>query len=126
MRLPSSGTGGTSTTNAYLSEDGTKILVGNLVGSLLGGLWLTFVGGWISVGEAVARVHIRILDAIAGLYSGVLRAFGVGGAQTLRVSWAEAFRSATAADPVLAPLLLTMELVVVSWLLVYAQRRWTG
>ena len=106
-------------------KDG-EILVGKLVSSLLGGLWLAFAGGWITVTQAIARVHIRILDAAAGTVVRIVQAAGGGGAETIRVAWGEAFRTAAEANPVFVPVIMSLELVVVSALLLYARRRWTG
>lgn len=110
---------------AFLSDDGTEILVGKLVSTLLGGLWITVIAGWITVVEAIVAVHVRVLNAMTGLSVGVIRAAGVGGAETLRVAWAEAFRAAAAANPLFAPTIMTLELVLVSALLLFALRRWT-
>lgn len=112
--------------DAFLSDDGTEILVGKLVSTLLGGLWLTVSAGWITVVQAIVRVHLRIIDAAASLYAGVIRAAGAGGAETLRVSWRAAFQAAVDTNPLLAPTIMTLEVVIVSALLLYARRRWTS
>ncbi len=105
-------------------KDG-EILVGKLVSSLLGGLWLAVAGGWITVMQSINRVHIQILDAAAGMVVRIVEAAGGGGAETIRVAWAEAYRAAVAANPLLAPALMTLEIILVSALLLYARRRWT-
>lgn len=121
--LSNSTSGGTGL-RASAFTDGGEILVGKLVSTLLGGLWLTVAAGWITVNQAIVRVHFRILDAIADLYVGVIEAVGQGGAKTLRVSWAESFRAATEVNGLLAPMLFSAEVIVVSALLLFARRRW--
>lgn len=104
---------------------GGEILVGKLVSTLLGAVWLTVVAGWITVSQAIVTVHLRVIDAIAQLYVRVIKAFGQGGAETIRASWRSAFLAAVETNELLAPLLLTTEVVVVSALLLWARRRWT-
>jgi hypothetical protein len=122
---PSGSAAGSSLSpETFLSDDGTEILVGKLISTLLGGLWLTVSAGWITVTQAIVRIHIRLLDAASGAVVAIVQAAGAGGAETLRVAWGEAFRAAAAANPLLAPAILSLELVVVSALLLYARRRW--
>lgn len=105
--------------------DGGKILVGKLVGTFLGSIWLAFIGGWISVQTAVAQVHIQALNQAGQSAAAVVTAFGAGGADTLRYTWGEAFRAAVETSPLLAPAIMSVELIVVSYLLIWARRRWT-
>jgi len=105
-------------------EDG-EILLGKLVSTLLGGVWLTVVAGWITINQAIVQVHINLLDVAARSYARMIRAAGQGGAETLEVGWASAFQAAVDAEPLLAPIIFSAEVVVVSALLLWARRRWT-
>ena len=107
----------------YVTEEG-DLLLAKLVSTLLGSVWLTVAAGWIMVVEAIARVHIIVLDTAGATVVRVIQAFGFGGARTLQVSWGAAFRAAVEAEPMLAPVLFSLEIVVVSALLLWARRRW--
>lgn len=106
--------------------DGGSVKIAKLVGALLGSLWLTVVGGWITFVQAIATVHIRVLDALASMYVRIIRAVGTGGAETIRVSWTSAFRAASEANPLFTPILFSLEIAVVAGLLVWARRRWVS
>lgn len=107
-------------------EAGTgNIKLAKLISTLLGAVWLTAAAGWIIITQAIVTVHLRVIGAVATLFTRVIRAFGQGGAETLRESWQAAFLSATQMSKLFAPLLLTVEIVVVSALLLWARRRWT-
>ena len=105
--------------------DGGEIKIAKLVGTLLGATWMTVIAGWITVIQAVNRVNLEILYAIAGMFDAIITTFGQEGARTLRESWGAAYRSAVAVDPVVAPLIMTVEVVLVTGLLVWARRRFT-
>lgn len=121
-KLDSGGNDGAVVAEMFV-RDG-EIQMAKLLGALLGAAWLTVVAGWILIVEAITLVHIRVLDAIAALYVRVIDAAGTGGAETLRVGWSSAFRAAVDASPFLAPAILSVEVVAVSALLLYAKRRW--
>lgn len=104
--------------------DGGELLIGKLVGTIMGSIWLAFVGGWISVLRAIAQVNIQVLNRIEQGWVTVITAFGEGGAETLRYTWGEAFRAAVDTSPLLAPTIMTLELITVSFLLIWARRRW--
>lgn len=103
---------------------GGEVLVGKLVGTLLGSLWLTVVAGWITVVEAIVRLHVQILDAIQQAQIAVLMAFAEGGADAYRESWSAAFRAAVEVDPLVAPAIMSVEIIAVSALALWARRRW--
>lgn len=124
MKDLAGGAGGSVEASTFISDSG-DIRLAKLVGTLLGSLWLTVAAGWIAVANAIARVHIRIVDAAASMYARIIRAYGDGAAETLRVSWAESFQAAVEANRLFAPLLFTVEVVVVTALLLWARRRWT-
>jgi hypothetical protein len=105
-------------------QDG-RILFAKLIGTLLGATWLVLVGGWITVERAIVSVHVQVLEVAQ---TQVVRVIGVvlgGGAETIRLSWATAYRSAVEAEPVLAPLLLVFEVLVVVTVVVYVRDRVT-
>lgn len=116
--------GGYNLVQAEDYVDGGEVLIGKLVGTSLASIWLAFVGGWIGLITTVARVHIRMIRTIEGVYVSVITAFGEGGAETLRYGWSEAFRAAVDTSPLLAPAIMSLELIAVSWLLLWARRRW--
>jgi len=58
------------------------------------------------------------------MYSGILRAFGTNAASASEVAWGAAFRAAVEASPLLAPVIFSIEIVVVFGLLIGAARRW--
>ena len=100
------------------------ILWAKLMGTLLGGAWLTVVAGWTFVIDAVTVVNVRLLRAIGGGYASIIRTVGVGGAQGYQVLWGGAFQAAIETSPLLAPLIMSLELVFVSGVLLWALRRW--
>ena len=104
--------------------DGGNIKIAKLVSTLLGAVWLTAVAGWITINQAIVTVHLRILDAVATVFVRVIQAVGGGGAKTLRESWRAAFLSATQTSELFAPLIFTVEIVLVSALLLWARERW--
>ena len=104
---------------------GGEILVGKLASTLLGALWLTFVSGWITIAQAIVQIHVSILNAGAEMYREILLALGANAERASTVAWGEAFRAAVDASPVLAPTIFSIEIVIVSALLVGAARRWT-
>ena len=101
-----------------------EIKIAKLVSTILSALWITVAAGWIAVARAIAQVHISMLNAAAGMYSQILLAFGRGATETTQVAWGAAFRSAVEASPMLAPVLFSIEIVVVMSLLIGAARRW--
>lgn len=117
------GSGDGSLPPSEFVDDG-EIQLAKLASTILGAIWLTAISGWILIVETIALVHVRVLDAIANLYVRVIDAAGRGGAETLEVSWSAAFRAAVDAEPMLAPAILTLEIIAVSALLLYARRRW--
>ena len=103
---------------------GGEILVGKLVSTLLGSLWLVVAAGWITVTQTIVQIHISLLDAAAEMYYNIIVAFGENASRAAFVTWGEAFRAATETSPLLAPALFSIEIVVVAGLLVVATRRW--
>lgn len=104
--------------------DGGEIKIAKLVSTLLGAVWLTVAAGWIMVAQAVVTVHVRVLDAAADMYVRIIDTAISDGAETVRVSWASAFRAAVETNQLLAPIILSVEVVAVMALLLYARRRW--
>jgi len=96
-------------------ENGT-IQYGALFGALLGAAWLVFVGGLITIQNAIVTLHIRLLGAAETQYVRLIEAVFGGGAELTRSSWAIAYESAVETAPVLAPALLALEVVAV-WLI---------
>lgn len=119
LDLPSISPTGAST---YVS--GGEILIGKLVSTLLGALWLTIAAGWITVSRAIVQINVSMLNAAAEMYSDILLAFGANATEASRVAWGAAFRAAVDASPILAPVIFSIEIVVVSGLLIGASRRW--
>lgn len=119
LDLPSVGPADTS---SYVS--GGEILIGKLVSTLLGALWLTIAAGWITISRAIVQIHVSLLNAAAEMYSDILLAFGTNATRASEVAWGAAFRAAVDASPVLAPVIFSLEIVVVAGLLVGAGRRW--
>lgn len=120
-----SGTGGSvELAETFVTGDG-GIKVAKLVSTLMGSLWLVTAAGWISIANAIAQVHIAILEAFAGYYTSAVRTLGLGGARVARANWGAAAESAFELDPLLAPLVLTLELIVVSGLVLWTAERWT-
>jgi len=107
--------------SAYL-ENG-QIAYAKLVGALLGAGWLTVAGGLIALQRAVVSVQIRLLETTQRSYVLLIRAVTGGGARLSRQSWAEAYEAAVATSPILAPLTLVAEIVLVSAIVLYFQRR---
>lgn len=103
--------------------DGGTILIGKLVSTLLGAVWLTFVGGWWAIVSAVVRVHMAMINAAANGYAGIIDAVGQGGAETIRVTWASAFQAAVETNPLFAPILITLEVIAVSAIFLELRRR---
>ncbi|EMA24635.1 hypothetical protein [Haloarcula argentinensis] len=103
--------------------DGGTILIGKLVSTILGAVWLTFVGGWWAIISAVVEVHVAMINAGADGYAGIIRAMGQGGAETIRITWASAFRAAVETNPLFAPILLTLEIIAVSAIFLELRRR---
>jgi hypothetical protein len=103
--------------------DGGTILIGKLVSTLLGAVWLTILGGWWAIVSAVVQVHMAMINAAADSYAGIITALGQGGAETIRVTWASAFRAAVETNPLIAPILLTLEIIVVSAIVLEVRRR---
>ena len=128
-RLDSGGGGSGSssvTTGTVIAEDyveGGEILIGKLISTALGAIWLTVAGGWIAIVDAIVSVHVALLLRASEAYVSVIEAIGSGGEETLRVGWAAAFRSAVEADPLLAPIILTLELTVVAGIALTFRRR---
>lgn len=116
---------GTVGLDAESFVDGGEILIGKLVGTLLGALWLTIVAGWMTLIQAIAAVHISLLNAFQGMIVSIITAAGVGGAETIRASWGAAFQGAVEVSPLFAPMVFSLEIVLVSALLIWARRRWT-
>ena len=108
--------------SAYVS--GGEIKIAKLVSTLLGSVWLVFAAGWITVLQAIVQIHISILNAGADMYREILLAFGRNTIEASQIAWGEAFRAAVDANAVLAPAIFSIEIVVVSGLLVGAGRRW--
>jgi hypothetical protein len=104
---------------------GGEVLIGKLVSTLLGSLWLTIAAGWITVSRAIVQIHVSLLNTVAETYSAIVLAFGEGAAEASRATWGAAFQAAVDASPLLAPVIFSVEIVVVSGLLVVATRRWT-
>lgn len=128
MNIGGPGGGGSSLPSGSIEggefvEEG-EILLGKLVSTLLGGVWLTIVAGWVAISEAIVQVHINVVNAAAATQVRIIRAFGEGGADTLEVGWASAFRAAVEAEPLLAPVIFSAEVVVVTAILLWARRRW--
>lgn len=123
MSKPLTGGSGSSGPLAESYVDGGEILIGKLVGTALGAFWLTVVSGWYAIVSAIVRVHISLITATSSAYASIINAVGGGGAETLRLGWASAFQAAVQADPLLAPLLLTLEVVVVSAIAIAVRRR---
>ncbi|WP_132060248.1 hypothetical protein [Halorussus amylolyticus] len=109
--------------NAFV-EQGGEIKIAKLVSTLLGAVWLTVAAGWIMVMQAVVTVHIRVLDAAAAMYVRVIEAAVGGGAETIEASWASAFRAAVETNRLLAPMIFSLEVIIVTALLLYTRRRW--
>jgi len=124
MRIKPGGAGGSVEASDFLAEGG-EIQLAKLVSTLLGSLWLTVAAGWIAVVNAIARVHLQLIDAAASMYARIIRAYGSGGAETIRVSWASSFQAAIEANRLFAPLLFSLEVIAVTALLLWARRRWT-
>jgi hypothetical protein len=103
--------------------DGGTILIGKLVSTLLGAVWLTVVGGWWAIASAVVRVHMAMINAAANGYAGIIDAVGQGGAETIRVTWASAFQAAVETNPLFAPILITLEVIAVSAIFLELRRR---
>lgn len=108
----------------FIARDTGNIKVAKLVSTLLGSVWITVAAGWIMVINAIVRVHLSVINAVATLFVRVLEAFGQGGAETLRESWRAAFLSAVEANQLLAPVMFSLEIVTVSALLLWARERW--
>jgi hypothetical protein len=108
--------------STYVS--GGEILIGKLVSTLLGALWLTIAAGWITVARAIVQIHVSLLNRAAEMYSQILLAFGTNASRASRVAWGEAFRAAVDASPVLAPVIFSIEIVVATGLILAAARRW--
>ncbi|WP_134671727.1 hypothetical protein [Halorussus marinus] len=104
--------------------DGGEIKIAKLVSTLLGAAWLTVAAGWIMVMQAVVTAHVRVLDAVAAMYVRIIEAAVGGGAETVQASWGAAFRAAVETNRLLAPVILSVEVVLVAALLLYARRRW--
>jgi len=115
-----SGSGASFDPGAYV-DDG-RILYGKLLGTLLGAGWLTWIGGWIAVERAIVSVHMQVIRAAQQMYVRIINAVLLGGAQTIRHSWAEAYQAAVETSPVLAPLTLILDIIVVSAVLLYVKR----
>ena len=109
--------------STYVS--GGEILIGKLVSTLLGSLWLTVAAGWITVSRAIVQIHISVLNAAAETYRQILTTFGSNAVEASQVTWGAAFRASVEVNPLFAPAIFSIEIVVVSGLLVSAARRWT-
>ncbi|WP_435145918.1 hypothetical protein [Halobaculum sp. P14] len=100
------------------------IMIGKLVSTLLGALWLVFAAGWITLIRAIVRLHLVPINAAASLYAGIIRTLGGQASQTARLAWGEAFRAAVEASPILAPAIMSAEIIVVVLILAAARQRW--
>lgn len=124
MDLTSGGSGGSSgTAAAGAFVDGGEVLIGKLVSTLLGAVWLTVVGGWYAITSAITRVQIALINSVRNAQVAIIRAVGAGGAETIRVGWASAAQAAVETSPLFAPLLLTMEIILVSAVALTVRRR---
>lgn len=125
MRISGPGGGGGSD-SVLASEfvDGGSIKTMKLMGTALGAVWLTFASGWIALMNAFARLHMAPINAAASLYATVLRTVGDEAVSASTLAWGEAFRAAIEVSPVLAPAILTAELLLVGAMFTEARRRW--
>jgi len=108
-------------TGAFVTE--SRIKYGKLVGTALGAVWLTLVGGWITVQRTVVNVHIRVLTAVQNALVEIIGAVLGRGAWLVRGSWGEAYESAVQASPILAPLTLVAEIALVVGIVVWFRNR---
>lgn len=106
-----------------LFVDGGEIKVAKLVGTLLGAVWLSVVSGWISVGEAIAQIHIQVINGIADGWVSIITTYGGQASSTQRVVWASALKAALETSPMLAPLLMSIEVAIVWGVIVTVRRR---
>lgn len=95
-------------------EDG-RIRYAALFSTILSAGWLVLAGGFITVMNAIVTVHVSVLETAQTQWVRIISAILGGGAELSRTSWAVAFESAVETAPLLAPLLLALELVLV-WL----------
>ena len=103
--------------------DGGELLIGKLVGTVLGSLWLTVVSGWITVTEAIATVHIRFIRAGGNAYAGILESLGREAQATIATSWAAAFEASVEVNPLFAPAIFSAEILVVVAIVLVLRRR---
>ena len=92
------------------------IQYGALFSALLGAGWLVFVGGLITVWNAIVTLHVRLLEQAQIQYVRLINAVLGGGAELSRASWAIAFEAAVDTAPLLAPALFVLE-VVLAWVI---------
>jgi len=120
--LLDSGSSGANLSSEFVSEG--EILVGKLTGTLLGSLWLVVVSGWITVSEAIIRIHLVPVRMLARYYTRIIDTIGIEVSRTAEVAWAEAFRSAVEVSPLAAPAILTAEIALVVVVYASARQRW--
>ncbi|WP_311170644.1 hypothetical protein [Halobellus ordinarius] len=113
-----------SSASEFVKAGTGEIKIAKLVSTLLGAVWLTIAAGWIAVSRTIVQIHVSVLNAVAQMYSGIIRAFATNTVEASEAAWGAAFRAAVEADPLLAPIIFSIEIVVVSGLLVTASRRW--
>jgi hypothetical protein len=110
--------------SSYVGSGSDWIRWGALLGTLVGGAWLAFVGAVVRLGEAVVLAHARLLGATETFLGQLLGAVFVDGASIVRLGWRSAFLSTVdVAGPVVAPLLVTLDLLVIASLVLVLRDR---